>query len=734
MKKTFLRKYWIILTSACCLATAIGLACAGDYGEEYGTSNFTPEIFVDTTYSPFFYSWQFYYGIGHDENYINRFNNSNVKEWSVWLGKATQPATIDYLLNTAAGKSVDSALSAPVSDKKMKAFLEYLRMAKKCEDFSLTAISRWDVDTTKKKLNFDVTALNRQLQDRLTAAPDAFLQERYWFQLVRSLYFNGKPGDVVRSFDAYAQKFPLDKLYYRSLAYMAGACYKQKEYSKANYYYSLVYAGCDQLRTVAHFSFHPQEEQDWRGTLALCRNKDQQATLWQMLGIFYSDPARAIEEIYRLDPKSDKLDLLLVRAVNQTEQKFSSFQTRLPGFDMMPEQKDSSNKAIKALIGRIADAGNTARPWAWQLAAGYLNTLDRRYPIATGYFTKAETMTPKEPRPQAQLRLLKLINTLASARTIDAALEQRLYPEIEWLDRSQSDHSFRNNDAFEWVKKVMAAKYRLSGNIVKAECFSTRPAFYTSNNNVESLKAFLNKPDKTPYENFIGSLCPIKRTDLFEYQAIRLCFNDHTDEAIQAMQQSEPGKAQITLPANPFNGRINDCHDCDQAAPQKIKYSKIGLLNKLKELKEKIAAGQDVYTNAILFANAQYNITYYGNNRSFYECAVIGSGGIWSIDSVYQAPITDMKTAIKYYTLALSAASNDEQKAKCQYLLAKCQRNEWYNKVADSRNPWAEKKESQPDFIAWDGFKALKQYANTKYYSEVLKECGYFSTYIQKAH
>ena len=93
-----------------------------------------------------------------------------------------------------------------------------------------------------------------------------------------------------------------------------------------------------------------------------------------------------------------------------------------------------------------------------------------------------------------------------------------------------------------------------------------------------------------------------------------------------------------------------------------------------------------------------------------------------------------MKTAIKYYTLALSVASNDEQKAKCQYLLAKCQRNEWYNRIADTRNPWAENKEGQPDFIAWDGFKSLKQYANTKYYSEVLKECGYFSTYIQKAH
>ena len=54
--------------------------------------------------------------------------------------------------------------------------------------------------------------------------------------------------------------------------------------------------------------------------------------------------------------------------------------------------------------------------------------------------------------------------------------------------------------------------------------------------------------------------------------------------------------------------------------------------------------------------------------------------------------------------------------------------------TANIRNAWAKKDENQPDFIAWDGFKALKQNANTKYYSEVLKECGYFNTYIQKAH
>jgi len=736
MKKTFLKRYWLILTSV--ITTAAVLACAGDYGEEYGTSNFTPEVFVDTAYSPFFYSWQFYYGIGHDENHITRFNNTNTKEWSAWLGASAKPQSVDYLLNTATTAAADSAATAKTSDKKLATFLDYLRLAKKCEAFSLTTIDHWEVDTTKKNRHFNATALNKQLEQRLTTTTDPFLQQRYWFQLVRSQFFNSQPQDAIKTFDSYSTKFQPNTLYYRSLAYKAGAYYKLKNYTQANYLYSLVYSGCDELKTVAHYSFHPQDQKDWQGTLALCRNANEKATLWQMLGIFYSDPQRAIKEIYALDPRSERLDLLLSRAVNQSEQRFASFQLTHPGSsDLMPVYPDSTNRSLQTLITHIADAGNTARPWVWQLAAGYLNMLDKHYSIATSYYRKAESTVPKDPLPQAQFRLLKILNTVAGATTIDTKLEQQLLPDLNWLRNLPDDPGFRHYAAFGWLRQAMAAKYLRADQRVKAECLFTQPAFYTSNDNVEALKTFLAKPNKTPYEYFIASLSNTKSTDIFDYQAVQYCMNDRIDEAIEALKHAEPGKAQTILPGNPFNARINDCHDCDHSAAQKVKYSRTDLLKKLQQLKANITAGQDVYTNAILAGNAQYNITHYGNARVFYECLIYGSDQSepWSIDSVFRAPLTSMATAIKYYNLALNAAQTDEQRAKAQYLLAKCERNEWYNHTvyASETNRFNDNN-NRPDFTAWAGFKALSQYPKTKYYSEVLKECGYFNTYIQKTN
>ncbi|HXB09911.1 MAG TPA: hypothetical protein VNW04_22460 [Puia sp.] len=746
MTNTCLRNCWIILTSACTIGSTVALACAGDWGPEYGTSSFTPEVFVDSSYSPFFYSEQFYYGISHDETHITRWKYENIGDWGEWLGKSTSRyEELDYLLDSAqtplitravdwftgAGPTLPDTLSkyrlcSDKRNKKALAFLNYLLVAKKCEAFSLNPILQaWEQDSTKPRRPFNATKLNQQLKTKLDTEKDPFLQERYWFQLLRSQFFNGTPQETLATFDTYNPKFPHNDIWYRCLSYTAGAYYKQKQYGRANYYYSRVFDSCAQLRTVAHYSFHPQEEADWQGTLALCRNSEEKATLWQMLGIFYSDPQRAMAGIYALDPHSDKLTLLLSRAVNIFEQR-----------GVPTEREDRSaplaSDTLLNLVTRIAATGNTAKPWIWQLAAGYLNTLYRHYSNTDNYYKKAAAIIPKDRLPQAQLRLLKLLNTLAAAHTIDHSLEQKLLPDIQWLESIRKDDDLRSEYASEWLRKTMAAKYLMTGDKIKSECFVSTPAFYTDNKNVEALKAFLDKPNKDPYEQLCVQLSTNQLPDLFEYQAVMLCFNDRLDEALAAIK-NVPSSAAALLPGNPFNARIVDCHDCDHEAAQKIKYNKLSFLQKLKELKDKIAAGADVYTNAVLLGNAHYNITHYGNARTFYEGKVLGSDHSMpeSIDSVFRAPLMGMTGAIKYYTLALGAAQTDEQRAKCQYLLAKCQRNEWYNRNIFSKDDYSYSYNG-PHFIAWDGFKALKQYPNTQYYKEVLKECGYFKAYIEK--
>jgi hypothetical protein len=750
MTLTVSKKLWTILISASIVGSGIALACAGGWDDEYGSSNFTPEVFVDSAYSPFFLSDQFYYKIGHDENQDDRFNAANVSDWSAYLQSAAPATELSFFLEQASSTAADSAVQyasgriaqAPAgtqlfdswkktNNKRWLAFLQYLQLAKKAESFAVNNFKySWDYDSKPKtNTSFDAAPLNKQLQEAFSRTSDAFLKERYGFQLIRSYFFNGTPKQVIDQFGQLPKNNPATTLYYRSLSYLAGAYYKQKDYSKANYYYSLVYAGCDALKTVAHYSFHPQEEKDWNATLALCASPAEKATLWQMLGVFYKDEQRSIAEIYKLDPKSERLDLLLSRFINKYEQKFDTNGQLYTPFDT------SIVAAGKQLVLQIAGAADTKTPWIWHTAAAYLHTLDGNYTAANAWYSKAAKVLPAGNFAAAQLRLLKLINTVGQVKIIDAKWENNVLPELSWLKNfdAKTLPDFRYSDAYAWVCQKMANKYRRQNDWVKAECFSGNPALYADNKKVEAMKAFLSKPSKTAYEQFCVDLSSVKLEHLFEYQAIRLCYADSLDAAIAFMEKAGNG-AGIELAGNPFNGKIQDCHDCDHTAPQKIKYSKLAFLQKMKEMKDKIAKGEEVFTNALLLANAHYNISYFGNARFFYEGRIIGEGfsSAFYINDVFRPTLINMGMATRYYTLALQNAGNDEQKAKCQYMLAKCQRNQWYNQhiYADKSKQYQD--EGMVNLASLAGFKALQQYPNTQYYKDVLRECGYFRMYTGK--
>ena len=751
MKKIFLKRYITTLISSFTVGTGIIMACSGDWGPAYGNSSFTPEAFVDSQYKPFFYSNLFYYDISYDMQHDSRFNEANITDWSTYLGIPVPRTEMEYLLLTASSASIDSVTNyltgklkaLPLtmqsfqlfkkSNNKATAFISYLSLAKRCEAFAVNNFDyAWDYESNKNKpATVNASQLNKELLQEFTKTTDAFIKERYWFQLERSCFFNDPPQSAIDFFEKNEKTFPKNEMYYRTMAYAAGAYYKLKNYSKANYYYSKVYDGSAALKTVAHFSFHPQEEADWKNTLTMCANNDEKATLWQMLGIFYSDEKRALQEIYTLNPRSEKLDLLLTRAVNIQEQKFSAWDDNVME-SRLQFKKDSSTNELVSLVTRIARAGNTNKPYMWYMATGYLHMLNGNSKEATAFYAQAEKKLPNEELAQWQLRLLKLINTIASVQKADSKLENAVLADIEWLRSNKTrDETFRHATAFEWIKRTMADRYKKQKEFIKAVCFSNYKEFYTNNSNIEALKSFLNKAVKTPYESLSAKLYTLTTDDLLEYQAIRLTYEDKLDEAIEKLADSPDG---TVLPGNPFNGRLQDCHDCDHEAVQKIKYTNLSLLEKMKEMEDKIKAGTDVYTNAMLVANAFYNLTHYGNARAFYECSVLGESysSPFSIDSVFRVFLTDMKLATKYYSLALTSAKTDEQKAKCHFMLAKCERNQWYNKTVYNNSRYEYGDRGLPDFLPWNGFKALQQYQNTQFYKEAIKECGYFRTYTQK--
>lgn len=746
MQRIFTKKLLLLFSAIGFISYGMIWACAGGDWDEFGYSSYAPEAFVDSSFRPFFFSESAYYGINYDNEHASRFNETIVDEWAAYLGATYPKKELQFLLLEASPTMIDSIntiplyfLPASVNSLKLvqakakpnvTAFFKFLAYAKANESYAASGFENWNYDDDKPK----VVSLNKaqkevllNMESEFQKTMDNFIKQRYFFQIVRAHFLTGNYKNCIGFYEKYKTLFPYNILAARCLSYVAGCYYKQKNYAQANYLYSKIYDVSDDFKTVAHFSFHPQNESDWKQTLALCKNKEEQITLWQLIGIYF-DEERAIKEIYALDPKSEKLDLLLSRLVNLQERKVNAdfgYGSNLKG------HLDTLNLPATSLVARIADETKTAKPYWWHLSAGYLYYLNADFKKAEQYYNKADKTLPKENLAIAQHRLLVFMNRLAAAPKLNEKTEALLLPDLTWLQNFErsSVPDFRYDYAYGWAKNEMAKKYAAQKEILKSEFFQHHDSFYAIPSSVIAMKSFLQKQNKTPFEAYCASIYPIKAESIIEYQAILLAYEDRIDESI-ALMNDAAGLKERELLGNPFNGNIKDCHDCEHAAAQKVKYSKLSFLQKLKELKANVAAGNDVYNNALLLGNAFYNMTHFGNARVFYEGDIIGFGHSSPdiITDCFREMLLDCSLAKNYYQKALAAATTDEQRAKVSYLLLKIERNEHYQILF-----------KQPNYSSWDDapmpptdFSVLNRYKDTKYYAEVIKECGYFRSYLKK--
>lgn len=785
MKRIFLNKLFLASSGILLFAYSIIYACADGYDWDYFgyNSNFTPETFADKSYSPLFLSGDIFYGIRFDSEHNSRFNDNIKSDWETFLkGKADAPTVKYFMIGLDDERSYEKRDKRPenkveieqlhvfyktkkenkaslkwgkkisLKDSKIKSFIEFLYLAQKIETVSL-GDSYWSYEPVVAK-TFDDAKMIQSIENVYNTTSDPFLKNRYWFLTMKARFYSTDKQKAILFFNKTEANVVKNTLYYRALAYVAGINYKQKKYAVSNYLYAKVFDKCPEMRVVTAYCFNPKSEFDWNKSLAMAKNNKEKAALWAIHG-YHKDEKQAIEKIYELDPKSEHLNYLVTRIVNKQEESINNSFTQDAGGNVsMKQQSIAENRTENYakldknafdLIAKISAAGNTQRPYLWDIALGYLQTLKGDYENADRNFDKAEKTLPKTELAGYQLRLLRFVNNMSKIDKLTDKNEKTILADLNWLynelPKTYKGQDFRYQNASSWSRNYLSVLYRAKSDPVMEEIFGESRysywndgnAFYDNEKNLQAIKTFLSKPNKTEIEKIGAGIYNLKLKDINNFQAVQATFQNKISEAIGFMQQTDSVQYQTFL-GNPFNGNIKDCHDCDHAAYQKKKYSYLDFLNTIKIMQEKLAQKEDVYTNSLLLGNAFYNITHFGNGRTFYEIAIVGYGSSpYSFRDSMEQMITNCDLPKMYYQKAFEAATTKEQKAKCIYLMSKCERNQYYNDKYNKVNSWWEIQEDKVNFIAWNGFKTLqKDYSDTKYYQDVIAECGYFNTYVNQ--
>lgn len=743
MKQKLLKTFFLFLISAGSLITITVLACAGGDWDGTEGSLFSPYIINQPQYEPFFrtVAYPFYGEEGYDDAGAASFRKSNNAEWQNFFEKKLSAEAIDYWLYEASLNQIDSmifslkdkpanltekslqySLKKGVSTAKATAFLYYVGFAKRNESFAVKEIDySWDPQPKKPS----AVSISKQITGGLnffgkTTVP--FLKERYAFQLIRAYYFNGEYDKAIAFYDENEKLFTPDTyMKWRSLGYKAAALYKKKNYALSNKIYAKLYTEFKPLQRSAYLSFHPMQGDEWNKCLTLAENVTEKEQLWQLQGL-YTNPVIAMQQILALNPKSTLVDLLLVRAVNIEEEKVNGILVSKP-----EEQKEMENAVsgdLQAFLNLVSASGQPANPSVWHLSAAYINYIKADYATADQQLKRAEKYLRESELMKAQYHLISFFGKIRRLKEINVQEERKLLTDaaVVFDNETKPVSNFRGGDARRWVRHILADLYAKKGDFEKAEIIKpgTVKNRYATTENIKAMIAYYDNPDKSDFEKLFLRHAELSKTDYQELLAIRYAQRDELDNAL-AIFKAIPNFS-VTLLGNPFTIHIKDCHDCDHEAPQKTKYTKTSFIAKMIEMKT-IAASkpEEAAQNYFLVANGFYNMTYFGNARVFYVNAV--DEAVYDYEAV-QLPEENNDLALKYYLMARDKSTDKEFKAKCTFMAAKCEQNHFF-----MNRP----KYYEGDFKSGQYFAELRKfYAGTNYYSEIIKECGYFKTYVRK--
>lgn len=738
-------KYSALIISVISIFSISGGGDDESYWTNYNSS-FAPEAFVDDeSYEPLFYSTDMFYGY---DNYMQghsyRFVDTQVKEWNTYLENQISKETLNVIIGTDSLNDVVSNVCSAIKTNKpngasrkynlenvkTKHFFEFINLAKSLEE-ATNFYPDWDYKTDTYSESTKIkTSVVKKIEKLYNETTDNFLKEKYWFLTIKASFYSENRSNAISFFNGTSAKVEKGISYYRALSYLAGINYAQKKYALSNYQFAVVFENCPILRKEAIFDFKPQETKDFNESLNMAKSIEEKAALWTLYG-YYADPVEAIAKVYELDPKNKHLTYLLTRAVNIEENNLNH--TEYIKYTLKSYVNESKlDKKLYALVTEIAQTNNTMNPYMWDIVAGYFETLKGNYSKATSYLNEAKKTAPQKALVQNQIKLFAIFNQVSKTKVLNTQSENELLPNLVWLydynkqiqnsteyyskETSDEEMKLRTDFLVSWSRSYISNLYKKQNNEVMSELFSREDNYYAKKERLEKMQTYFLENKNTAWDKLAQSLYTITLDDIYEYKGIMFAYNNQIDEAIDEFKKC---KKLDTLYGNPFNGKIMDCIDCDHNAKQKTKYTKLTFMQKVKEILDNVANDVETYSGNILLGNAFYNMSHYGNARLFYNNPIVDQYGNY-IDEEYSDMLYNNSQTEYYYKKALSVAQNDEEKAKATFLLTKIERNKFY--LSKQYVP------DEVDFITFKGYKTLMQnYSNTKYYQEVINECGYFS-------
>ncbi len=618
--------------------------------------------------------------------------------------------------------------------------IDYLLFAKRCEPYALKG-NQWTGASMDSSMMYVLMKQGRDLF-RETSAP--FLKLRFLYQVIRLAHYAKDYPAVLRAYDEMTPK--MDRVNsivnYWVLGHRAGALYKTGKRVEAAYDYALVFCYCPSKREQAFRSFDLRTDQEWRECLQMCTNDRERSALFALRA---SAPnANALDDMvqmYRLYPKSDQLELLLIKETQKLEKILLGKDFRRPKYSAAAREKAGKYLLdLRLFVHQCAEEKQVRRPALWKAVEGYQTLLAGDWYNARKIFFETNA-TARDTVLKRQISVFDLAAQIASLQS--AGLESdSLVQHIR-----NSDIYLSSNYFDDYLHEKMASLYKKEKNWGAAFLCDYSMIDLTLNPKMEVVDQLIDlcrNPGKTVFEKELILKSPGQtiENDLLDIKGTILLNQYHPEAAAAVFGQIPEAVFKTRSPRfSPFVERVNDCIRCrtiDTAT-----YDKLEFAQRLIDLENQAKIN---YMNPAPFyyqlGLAYYNITYFG--PAYRALDFFRSGSTWQrmnqgadIFTKPGRPLgnkenIDCAQALRYFELARQGALDPELAARAAFMAAKCEQNIFFT---SKDNHYRTGSKLIPDVppAYHQYFGLLKTYyANTDFYKQVVRECKYFRYYSLK--
>lgn len=637
--------------------------------------------------------------------YSIKNKKENLKEWQVALENRFSIKELEDVIYKNRNQEL-------ILDEE---FQEYLKFIKE-QEYCVTYNPYINQDFTYCK-DFIPIALNK-----IDNTKNSFLKQRYFYIALRLSHYKDSTKNSLDIYNKYSYLLnnsnSIVKDWIQGL--YAGALVRNNEIAKGVYEFSKLFENS----INSHLSFYNfkyiTSEEYFNELLSYAKDDSEKTKMYAIRALNYnSNVLEEMKNIYNIDKNSKWLDFLIFRELLKSQTLHNTYGSAYKDYENENSEYIDFLKNIDKDDRYLVD-----------LSLVHFNIYFKKYEESKKILDRLLVEFPNKH----ELEVASYILYLNSLKSIDSSIEDEIYKRVSHFNENEFDiykytlntlSNLYKNQNQDFEKYLSDNFYYIEYKDLDLENFKKFEMFLETKQDTK-LREFL----QTKFKKMVTA-----NKSSFDFAKITVLINNLKFQ--EALDTNFEILDKTKVEFNPFNGLIRGNNRSGKKEPFTIRE----FLQRVIKIENELEKNPNSVMDNFLLANSLYNLSHFGNiNR---VTTVYRSNYL-----VHTPKLQEQKLnlAINYYEKALENSKDIELNAKITYLIAKTKLAIFdlnYDKYPQENNWWKKNSvynygsdEFYEKFLENSGsryFNILQNnFKDTRYYNELIQECGDFKTYINR--